>query len=195
MVNFTFRLIHPNTKLIETSLLCTSNSKSMFKKNFLLLRVSETILKPVAYSVTEFIMTGLSTSHAYTFTHFYVNSHTHTRTHTHTHTHTHTPHPHIHIHTHIHTNKQKNKQTNKQTNTHQTTLTGTGNVMNFRSRKMLVIGTAERSGLLGTFEIFRKATISFVMSVACLSKRNNSTPTGWIVMKFVIWLVFEDISR
>jgi len=72
----------------------------MFKKSFLLLRVSETILKPVAYSVTEFIMTGLSMSHAYTFTHFYVNSHTHTHTHTstnkqthkqtHTHTHTHT---------------------------------------------------------------------------------------------------------
>jgi hypothetical protein len=55
----------------------------MFKKGFLLLRISEIILKLVAYSVTEFIMTGLSTSHAYTFTHFYVNSHTHTHTHTH----------------------------------------------------------------------------------------------------------------
>jgi hypothetical protein len=37
--------------------------------------------------------------------------------------------------------------------------------------------------LLGAFAKFRKATISFVMSV-CPSALNNSAPTGWIFKKF-----------
>jgi hypothetical protein len=38
---------------------------------------------------------------------------------------------------------------------------------------------------LGVFAKLQKATISFVMSV-CPSARNNSAPTGWILMKFDI---------
>jgi hypothetical protein len=37
----------------------------------------------------------------------------------------------------------------------------------------------------------RKATISFVVSV-CLPARNNSTPSGRILMKFDIWVFFES---
>jgi hypothetical protein len=47
---------------------------------------------------------------------------------------------------------------------------------------------------LGAFPNFRKATISFVMSVR-LSTCNNSAPTGRIFMKFDISVFFENISR
>ena len=48
--------------------------------------------------------------------------------------------------------------------------------------------------ILGAFAELGKATINFVMSVrpsAC----NNSAPTGWIFMKFDIWVFFENLSR
>jgi hypothetical protein len=98
--------MHLSSKPLSSESLCTSNNKDMFKKSFLILPESEPILKLVADSVTELLMTGLSKPHAYTFTHYYVNTHTHTHTH-------------IRIKTH----------------TQPTTLIGTGNINNFRSRK------------------------------------------------------------
>jgi hypothetical protein len=47
---------------------------------------------------------------------------------------------------------------------------------------------------LGDFAELRKATISFATPVR-LSAWNNSTPTGWIFMKFDIWIFFENLSR
>ena len=96
-------------------------------------------MKPVTYSFTEFIMTGLSTSHAYTFTHYYVNSHTN-KLNIHKQTNKQTKHSHTHTHTHTH------KQTKP---SHPTTLTGTGNIINLRSRKVLVTGTSGKSGRRG----------------------------------------------
>jgi hypothetical protein len=46
--------------------------------------------------------------------------------------------------------------------------------------------------LLGTLAKLQKVTK--VMSV-CLSSRNNSVPTVWIVMKFDICIFFENMSR
>jgi hypothetical protein len=43
---------------------------------------------------------------------------------------------------------------------------------------------------LGVLVKLRKATISLVMYV-CLSERNNSSPTGRVLMKFNIWAVFR----
>jgi len=43
------------------------------------------------------------------------------------------------------------------------------------------------------FEEFRKANISFVMSVHLSTRHsawNNSAPTEWIFLKFDIWLFF-----
>jgi hypothetical protein len=47
---------------------------------------------------------------------------------------------------------------------------------------------------LGAFAKFRKATISFVLSVRP-STWKNSAPTGRIFMKFDIWVFFENLSR
>jgi hypothetical protein len=52
--------------------------------------------------------------------------------------------------------------------------------------------------LLGPFGKLRKATFSFVMSVyppIPLSTWNNSAPTGRILKKFHIWIIFENLSR
>jgi len=48
---------------------------------------------------------------------------------------------------------------------------------------------------LGTFEKFRKATISCDMSIlsVCLFVWKNAAPTGRIFIKFHIWLFFEDL--
>ena len=48
--------------------------------------------------------------------------------------------------------------------------------------------------ILGAFAKWRQATISFVMSV-CPSAWNYSAPTGWILVKFDIWLFFGSLSR
>ena len=45
--------------------------------------------------------------------------------------------------------------------------------------------------MLGAWENSRKA---FIRSV-CLSARNTLVPSGWIFMKFHIWLFFETLSR
>jgi hypothetical protein len=47
---------------------------------------------------------------------------------------------------------------------------------------------------LGAFEKLRRATINFAMSVRP-SARNNSAPIGQILMKFDIWVFFENLSR
>jgi hypothetical protein len=52
--------------------------------------------------------------------------------------------------------------------------------------------------ILGAFGKFRKATISFVMSIrpsVLLSAWNSSVPTGQIFMKFDIWVFFEALLR
>ena len=49
-------------------------------------------------------------------------------------------------------------------------------------------------GFLAAFAKFRKATISFVMSVRP-SAWNNSAHTGGIFMKFDIWAFLETLSR
>jgi hypothetical protein len=46
----------------------------------------------------------------------------------------------------------------------------------------------------GAFLKFRKATVSFVMSVRS-SARNNLTPTARIFMKFDIWVYLEKCSK
>ena len=55
---------------------------------------------------------------------------------------------------------------------------------------------------LSTFRKLWKATISFIMSVYLSvhlfvrpSTWNNSAPTGWIFMKFDIWVFCETVSR
>jgi hypothetical protein len=50
---------------------------------------------------------------------------------------------------------------------------------------------------LGAFAKLREATVSFVMSCRSdrPSARNNSAATGWIFMKFDIWVFSEDLSR
>ena len=47
--------------------------------------------------------------------------------------------------------------------------------------------------LLRTLEKLRRATISFAMTVRS-SAWNNLAPTGWIFMKFVIWVLSENLS-
>jgi hypothetical protein len=47
---------------------------------------------------------------------------------------------------------------------------------------------------LDAFARFRKATISFVMSV-CSSGWNNLAPTARILLTFYIWDFFENMSR
>jgi len=47
--------------------------------------------------------------------------------------------------------------------------------------------------IICTFAKLRKATTSFVMSVG-LSARNNSAPTGEILMKFDLRVFFENLS-
>jgi len=46
---------------------------------------------------------------------------------------------------------------------------------------------------LDAFTKFRKANISFVMSVR-LTVRKKSVPPGRIFMKFYIWAFFENLS-
>ena len=46
----------------------------------------------------------------------------------------------------------------------------------------------------GAFEILRKATMSFVMSVR-LSAKNNSASTGRIFVKIDVWVVLSDLPR
>ena len=46
---------------------------------------------------------------------------------------------------------------------------------------------------LNTLAKLRRTTISFVMSVR-LSAWNNCVPTGGILMKFDIWILFENLS-
>jgi hypothetical protein len=48
---------------------------------------------------------------------------------------------------------------------------------------------------LGAFATFRKQAISFVMSIGLFSARNNSAPTGRILIKFYTWDFFESLSR
>jgi hypothetical protein len=48
--------------------------------------------------------------------------------------------------------------------------------------------------ILGAFAKYRKATISFVMFVRP-SARNNSAPTGWIIVEFYIWVFFRNIPE
>jgi len=64
------------------------------------------------------------------------------------------------------------------------------------------ISAHHHSLFLGAFAILQKVTISLVMSVrlpACLSicpsAWNNSAPTGWIFMKFSIWLFFKYLQE
>ena len=45
---------------------------------------------------------------------------------------------------------------------------------------------------LGAYTVFQKVTVSFVMAV-CLPAWNNSAPTGWIFIKFDIWVFFKKI--
>jgi hypothetical protein len=47
---------------------------------------------------------------------------------------------------------------------------------------------------LDVFAKLRKACTSFAISV-CLSAWNNSAPSGRIIMKFDIWVFFENMSR
>jgi hypothetical protein len=49
-------------------------------------------------------------------------------------------------------------------------------------------------GVLDAFAKLRKATLSFVKSVFPSALR-NSAPTGYIFMKFDIWVFFENLSR
>jgi hypothetical protein len=51
--------------------------------------------------------------------------------------------------------------------------------------------------LSGTFTKLWKATISFVTSVHSVwqSEWNYTAPTGWIFMKFDIWVFFENLLR
>jgi len=50
-----------------------------------------------------------------------------------------------------------------------------------------------KCGFLGVFAELWKVAVGFVMSV-CLSGWNSSAPTGWIFMKFDIWVFFENLS-
>ena len=70
---------------------------------------------------------------------------------------------------------------------------------NFRS---LWVSWRELSTFLGTFRKLWKATISFIMSVYLSihpsvrpSTWNNSATTGWIFIKFDIWVFCETLWR
>ena len=52
-----------------------------------------------------------------------------------------------------------------------------------------------RIPFLGMFAKLRQVTISFVMSVHPFIHRNNLAPTGWIFMKFDIWVLYKNLSR
>jgi len=80
-------------------------------------------------------------------------------------------------------------------------LLGQTEITNYLDRRVLkspILWT-----LLGAFAKLQKGTISFVMSV-CLSVRtymcvcpsawNNSTPNERIIIKFAVWLLFENLS-
>ena len=51
--------------------------------------------------------------------------------------------------------------------------------------------------IIGAFAILRKVTINSSCLSLCLSPClwNNSVPTGRIIMKFHIWVFFENLSR
>ena len=53
---------------------------------------------------------------------------------------------------------------------------------------------ATKRDFLGVFARIRKAAISFVIAV-CPFAWNNSVPTGWILIKFYIWVSFENLLR
>jgi hypothetical protein len=62
----------------------------------------------------------------------------------------------------------------------------------------VLYGSQNNHRFLGTFEKFRKATISFFISIClpvCPSAWNNLAPTGRIFMKFDIWRLFSKICR
>jgi len=53
-------------------------------------------------------------------------------------------------------------------------------------------------GFVGMFAKFQKVAIYFTMSVCLsvlLSAWNNMTPTGCIIIKFYIWVLFRNLSR
>jgi hypothetical protein len=67
-----------------------------------------------------------------------------------------------------------------------------------RGLESSLLGLAHDINDLGAFAKFRKGSLIFVMSV-CPSVRssawNNSTSTGRIFIKFVIWVFFENLAR
>jgi len=50
-------------------------------------------------------------------------------------------------------------------------------------------------GFLGAVPKLRKVIISFIYLSVRLSAWNTSAPTGWIFMKFDIWVFFFNIRR
>jgi hypothetical protein len=132
-------------------------------------------------------------THTYTYTYTYTCSYIHTHTHTHIHTHAHT---YTHIHTHIYINTYTHIYIHMLIHTHTYTHTYTYTHTHTYTYTCSYIHTHTHTHIhilsLGTFAKLRKTNLIFVIFFRPSARYNNSAHTVRILMKFNIWVFWNN---